>query len=297
MIIVEQSLNVALAIADRAIFLEKGEVRFEGAAQRAARTRRPRPRRVLRDRGRLMLARYASSRCEPAFIGLDRRPDHRADRDGHRARLPLEPGHQLRGRRPRRARGRAARGHGRQVHGWPYWPALVAALLVGTLIGRGGRARGHPPAVQGAARDRARRDDRRRRARARRSRSRCPTTAPARSRRSSRPRSRRSGSSGTTSTVDSGSQLLALIVVPIITLGLWWLLGHTRFGDAVRAVGDERRPRPADRHQPEADVDRVWTIAGFLSAIAVILYATDAGHRPSSSRSGPTRCCSASPPR
>ena len=32
MIIVEQSLNVALAIADRAIFLEKGEVRFEGAA-------------------------------------------------------------------------------------------------------------------------------------------------------------------------------------------------------------------------------------------------------------------------
>src|SRR5262249_14667713 len=30
MIIVEQSLNVALAIADRAVFLEKGEVRFEG---------------------------------------------------------------------------------------------------------------------------------------------------------------------------------------------------------------------------------------------------------------------------
>ena len=33
MIIVEQSLNVALAIADRAIFLEKGEVRFEGSPQ------------------------------------------------------------------------------------------------------------------------------------------------------------------------------------------------------------------------------------------------------------------------
>ena len=32
-LIVEQSLNVALAIADRAIFLEKGEVRFEGPAQ------------------------------------------------------------------------------------------------------------------------------------------------------------------------------------------------------------------------------------------------------------------------
>ncbi|MDH4169220.1 MAG: ATP-binding protein [Acidimicrobiia bacterium] len=32
-IIVEQSLNVALAIADRAVFLEKGRVRFEGDAQ------------------------------------------------------------------------------------------------------------------------------------------------------------------------------------------------------------------------------------------------------------------------
>ena len=33
MIIVEQSLNVALAVADRAVFLEKGQVRFEGPAQ------------------------------------------------------------------------------------------------------------------------------------------------------------------------------------------------------------------------------------------------------------------------
>ncbi len=33
MIIVEQSLNVALAVADRAVFMEKGQVRFEGAAQ------------------------------------------------------------------------------------------------------------------------------------------------------------------------------------------------------------------------------------------------------------------------
>jgi branched-chain amino acid transport system ATP-binding protein len=32
-IVVEQSLNVALSIADRAVFLEKGRVRFEGQAQ------------------------------------------------------------------------------------------------------------------------------------------------------------------------------------------------------------------------------------------------------------------------
>jgi len=33
MVVVEQSLNIALAIADRAIFLEKGEVKFEGDAR------------------------------------------------------------------------------------------------------------------------------------------------------------------------------------------------------------------------------------------------------------------------
>jgi ABC-type branched-subunit amino acid transport system ATPase component/predicted MFS family arabinose efflux permease len=36
MIIVEQSLNVALAVADRAVFLEKGQVRFEGPAAELA---------------------------------------------------------------------------------------------------------------------------------------------------------------------------------------------------------------------------------------------------------------------
>ena len=40
MVIVEQSVNVALAVADRAIFMERGQVRFEGPAQRAARPRR-----------------------------------------------------------------------------------------------------------------------------------------------------------------------------------------------------------------------------------------------------------------
>jgi ABC-type branched-subunit amino acid transport system ATPase component len=32
MVIVEQSLNIALALADRAVFMERGEVRFEGEA-------------------------------------------------------------------------------------------------------------------------------------------------------------------------------------------------------------------------------------------------------------------------
>ena len=35
-IIVEQSLNVALSVADRAVFLEKGQVRFSGPAAELA---------------------------------------------------------------------------------------------------------------------------------------------------------------------------------------------------------------------------------------------------------------------
>jgi len=34
----------------------------------------------------------------------------------------------------------------------------------------------------------------------------------------------------------TGPQLLVLIVVPLITVFLWWLLGHTHFGEAVRAT-------------------------------------------------------------
>ena len=36
MLIVEQSLNVALTIAERAIFMEKGRVQFEGPAEELA---------------------------------------------------------------------------------------------------------------------------------------------------------------------------------------------------------------------------------------------------------------------
>ena len=38
----------------------------------------------------------------------------------------------------------------------------------------------------------------------------------------------------------TASQLLVLIVVPVITVGLWWLLGHTAFGDSVRAASSRR---------------------------------------------------------
>ena len=54
MVIVEQSLNVALAFADRAIFMEKGQVRFSGRSGTGWRRRRPRPSRLPRGRGRMI---------------------------------------------------------------------------------------------------------------------------------------------------------------------------------------------------------------------------------------------------
>ena len=56
-VIVEQSLNVALAIADRAVFLEKGQVRFEGRRPSwPSATTSPRP---------CSSARRAADRCSP----------------------------------------------------------------------------------------------------------------------------------------------------------------------------------------------------------------------------------------
>jgi ABC-type branched-subunit amino acid transport system ATPase component/ABC-type branched-subunit amino acid transport system permease subunit len=73
----------------------------------------------------------------------------------------------------------------------------------------------------------------------------------------------------------TGAQLLALIVVPLIAFGLWWLLGHTKFGEAVRAAVSNPDLSRLTGISPKLMSTAVWTIAGFLSATAVILIATD----------------------
>ncbi len=72
----------------------------------------------------------------------------------------------------------------------------------------------------------------------------------------------------------TGPQLLAIIVVPLIALGLWWLLGHTRFGESVRAVATNADLARLTGVSPKIMSTAIWTIAGFLSAVSVILYAT-----------------------
>jgi ABC-type branched-subunit amino acid transport system ATPase component/ABC-type branched-subunit amino acid transport system permease subunit len=72
----------------------------------------------------------------------------------------------------------------------------------------------------------------------------------------------------------TGPQLLAIIVVPCITVGLWWLLGHTRFGEAVRAAATNADLARLTGVSPKLVSTAIWTIAGFLSTVSVILYAT-----------------------
>ena len=73
----------------------------------------------------------------------------------------------------------------------------------------------------------------------------------------------------------TASQVLILIVVPLITLGLWWLLGHTAFGDAVRASATNSDLARMTGINPKMVSTGVWAIAGFLATMAVFLTATD----------------------
>ena len=73
----------------------------------------------------------------------------------------------------------------------------------------------------------------------------------------------------------SASQLLVLIVVPVITVGLWWLLGHTAFGDSVRAASSNSDLARMTGINPKMVSTGVWAIAGFLGTVAILLIATD----------------------
>jgi ABC-type branched-subunit amino acid transport system ATPase component/ABC-type branched-subunit amino acid transport system permease subunit len=159
------------------------------------------------------------------------------------------------------------------VHDWPYWPSLAFALLIGTLSGTVVelaviRRLFNAPrvivlvATIGVAQlaeaiTRAIPEVRT---------GRLPTRYPTPISSEWHP------GGGITIT---GSQLLVLIVVPLVTLGLWWLLGHTRFGDAVRASATNADLARMTGINPKLVSTAVWTIAGFLSALAVILLATD----------------------
>jgi len=75
----------------------------------------------------------------------------------------------------------------------------------------------------------------------------------------------------------TGPQLLAIIIVPLVTVALWWLLGHTIFGEAVRASATNPDLARLTGISPKMMSTAIWTIGGLLSGITLILYATQGG--------------------
>ena len=65
--------------------------------------------------------------------------------------------------------------------------------------------------------------------------------------------------------------------MPIVTVGLWWLLGHTIFGEAVRASATNPDLARLTGISPKMMSTAIWTIGGLLSGIALVLYATQGG--------------------
>ena len=160
------------------------------------------------------------------------------------------------------------------AHGWPYWPALIGALAIGTLAGalveltvvrrlfRAPRVIMLVATIGVAQLAQA------------------VTLALPEYRTGSLQTSYPTAITGEWDLpgdiVLKGPQLLALIVVPLITIALWWLLGHTAFGESVRAsVGNPDLARLTGIN-PKMVSTAVWAISGFLSAMSMILITTDA---------------------
>src|ERR1700687_6027989 len=80
-----------------------------------------------------------------------------------------------------------------------------------------------------------------------------------------------------TNVVVTGPQVLTFVIVPIVTLALWWLLGHTVFGEAVRASATNPDLARMTGISPKLMSTAIWTIGGLLSGITLVLYATQGG--------------------
>ena len=263
-VIVEQSLNVALSIADRAVFLEKGQVRFEGPAAELAERDDLARGRVPRDGGRLMVAVIAtlftrSSSSTALITGLDLSGCWRwASCSIYRATRVINFA----------VGNMGLVGAGLFVllvvkYDVPFWLGAVDRARRRDALRRDHRADRDPPAVQRAAGHRARRHHRRRPALARRSSSRIPTSttaAPRSRRRSARPGRRRRHP-------DHRRRSSSILVVVPIVADRARLVPEPHH---VRQDASRRRPRtptwPGCRASAPSVVSLfVWAVAGGLS--------------------------------
>ena len=274
MIIVEQSLNVALAVADRAIFMEKGQIRFDGPARELA-ERDDLARAVFLGGPTPMIDRRSPSRCRPRCVlsGAMRGLAIGVLAVGMILIYRVVPGDQL---RPRRARGARARrcSCASSSTGTGTSTPRSALMVVGRRAARrAARARARAPAVPRAAGRPARGDDRRRPAAA------VPAVRAARHRSLRGLPHRVHAASGRSAASSCGpTTWWRSSCFPLLVAGLAWFLNRTRHGVAVRAAADNPDAARLAGHQREAACRRScgrWPAA--LAAVATILSAPLAG--------------------
>lgn len=72
----------------------------------------------------------------------------------------------------------------------------------------------------------------------------------------------------------TGPQLFVIVVVPVVAIAMWWLLARTTFGHAVQATATNADLARMTGISPKLTASGVWTVAGTLSALGIILTAT-----------------------
>jgi ABC-type branched-subunit amino acid transport system ATPase component/ABC-type branched-subunit amino acid transport system permease subunit len=81
--------------------------------------------------------------------------------------------------------------------------------------------------------------------------------------------------------------VMILITVPVLALGLWFLLNRTKFGDSVRATATNSDLARLTGISPKKISTMVWAVSGLISATSVILIATDTNNTSNIGAIGP----------
>jgi len=84
-----------------------------------------------------------------------------------------------------------------------------------------------------------------------------------------------------------GSQLVILMVVPLIAIALGVVLNRTTFGKAVAASADNPALSRLSGVNPKIVSTFVWTIAGFVSTVSIILLSMEGGSATGLANLGP----------
>ncbi len=75
----------------------------------------------------------------------------------------------------------------------------------------------------------------------------------------------------------TGAQLAVLVVVPVVALALGWFLNRTLVGRTVKASAENPDLARVQGINPKLVSTAVWSIAGFLATLTMILVAADNG--------------------